>query len=74
MADIDVEDKEANREEWKKMIAYGLRWIVEIVFSAFKRIFGESVRALRRDNIIQEIRLKVAVYNKLIDMEAACTC
>lgn len=74
VADIGVEDKEANREEWKKMIAYGLRWIVEIVFSAFKRIFGESVRALRRDNIIQEVRLKVAVYNKLIDMESTCTC
>lgn len=28
----------------EKMVAYGLRWIVEMVFSALKRVFGESVR------------------------------
>ena len=73
LADIATPDREANREEWKKMNGYNLRWIVEIVFSAFKRIFGESVRSLTANNIMQEVRLKVAIYNRFIDLEAAQT-
>lgn len=38
------------------MNAYNLRWIV---FSAFKHIFGDSIRVLTSQNIIQEVRLKV---------------
>ena len=41
-----------------------MRWVAEDVFSIFKRVFGEHVMALRWDNIIQEIRLKMALYNK----------
>lgn len=71
VAKIHTVDKEANRDEWKKMNAYDLRWIVEIVFAAFKNIFGDSVRSLTRQTIIQEVRLKVSIYNQLIDLEAA---
>ncbi len=45
-------------------IGYGHRWIVESVFSAFKRLFGEHLMALKWDNIMQEVRLKVALYNR----------
>jgi len=38
--------------------------VVEGAFSIFKRIFGEHVMSLRWANIIQEIRLKVALYNR----------
>ena len=64
----------ANREEWKKLNGYGKRWIVEIVFAAFKRMFGESVSSLTREAIIREVRIKVAIYNGLIDKEMARTC
>ena len=51
-------------------VEYGRRWIVEIVFSAFKRMFGEHLYSLKWKNMIQEVNLKVAAYNKLIDMGA----
>ena len=47
---------------------YGLRWIVEIVISAFKRVFGESVRALKPHTAIIEIATKVAAYNLNLDV------
>ena len=37
--------------------------MVEIVFSAFKRMFGESVMASKWENMVHEIMLKVAAYN-----------
>ena len=72
VADIATPDKEANRQERKKMNGHNLMWMAEIVFSAFKRIFGESVRSLTVRNIMQEVRLKVAI-NRFIDLEAAQT-
>ena len=39
------EERRANQKEWKKDTRYGLRRMVEIIISAFKRAFGESVRA-----------------------------
>ena len=33
----------ANQKDWKESVRYGLHWIAEIVISAFKSIFGESV-------------------------------
>ena len=35
---------------------------VEIVFSAFKRIFSNSVNADKMKNIVHEIKLKIIVY------------
>lgn len=64
------EEKKSNQKEWKARVGYGKRWIVEIVFSAFKRMFGESLYSLKWDNMVQEVNLKVATYNKMIDMEA----
>ena len=39
---ISNDEKKCLREEWKKKVEYGKRWLVEIVFSAFKRMFGEE--------------------------------
>ena len=64
------EEKKSNQDEWKTRVGYGKRWIVEIVFSAFKRMFGEHLYSLKWKNMIQEVNLKVATYNKLIDMGA----
>ena len=58
-------EKAENQKEWKKRVGYGRRWIVEIFFSAFKRIFGESVMARKWDNIVQEVLLKVSAWNQM---------
>ena len=63
-------EKRRFREEWKKKVEYGKRWLVEIVFSAFKRMFGEHLYSLKWKNMVQEVRIKVATYNRLIDMGA----
>ncbi len=64
------EEKGRAKEEWKKRVKYGRRWLVEIVFSAFKRIFGEHPYSLKWKNMVQEARIKVATYNKLVGMGA----
>ena len=66
--DMDVKERTENQNEWKKHAEYGPRWQVEIFFSAFKRIFGSSVRAKTMDNIIQEIALKIQRYNQFVDI------
>lgn len=58
--------RRAHQQEWKRVNGYGRRWLVEIVFSSFKRMFGESVRAIRMANILQEISLKVHIYNRML--------
>ena len=42
--------------------------MVEIILSAFKRLFGSDVRALKWENIVQEIKLKVWAYNMQISV------
>ncbi len=44
---------------------------MESVFSAFKRLFGEHLMALERDNILQEVRFKVVLYNRWRDESIA---
>ena len=36
-----------------------------MVFSAFKRMFGECVRALKWENIVREAKVKAATYNRI---------
>ena len=45
-------------------MSYGKRWIAETVFSCMKRMFVEEyVTVIRFKNIINEILLKVSLYN-----------
>jgi len=37
------------------------------VISAIKRMFGEDLRALKWENIVQEVKLRIWLYNKWID-------
>jgi Transposase DDE domain len=55
-------------QKWKDSVSYGQRWIVETVFSAIKRMFGEYVYSVRLKNMIQEIMLKASLYNKMISI------
>ena len=49
---------------WKVNNNYGPRWNVEIYFSGIKRMFSEAVRAVKPENIVQEMMLKVYFYNE----------
>lgn len=49
--------------KWKKKRKYGSRWIVETVFSSIKRTYGEYVSAIKYQNMIKEMILKVSLYN-----------
>ena len=49
--------------QWKDSVRYGQRWIAETVFSCIKRILREYVTAIRLENMVKEIILKVSLYN-----------
>ncbi len=53
-------------EEWKRLKDYGKRWMAEIVFSAFKRVLGDTLMA--RGFLAQkaEVALKVMLYNRFM--------
>ena len=64
------DEKKRLREEWKKRVEYGKRRLAEIVFSAFERMFGGHLYSLKWKNMVQEVRIKAATYNRLADMGA----
>ncbi len=66
VSDLTVAEKAASMEAWKAASRYGRHRAVEIVFSAVKRLFGSGARALKWKNIVQEVGLKVALYNRLV--------
>ena len=53
-------------EGWKNIKHYGERWLVEIVFSAFKRVLGEELFSRRFHAQKIEASLKVLLYNKFM--------
>jgi hypothetical protein len=56
-------------EKWAKEKDYGMRWVAtEGVFSAVKRIFGESVQSHKKENMYREARLKFWAYQQLRDV------
>jgi len=55
-----------NPDVWRRK--YGLRWIAESAFSWLKRVFGEYVTTKNLKNMVQEITLKVFLYNLFIGM------
>ena len=52
--------------KWKKKRKYGQRWIVETVFSSIKRMFGEYTSAIRFQNMIKEMTMKVNYFQFII--------
>jgi hypothetical protein len=50
--------------KWKKKREYGQRWIAETaMFSSIKRMFGEYTSAIRFQNMVKEMTMKVSLYN-----------
>ena len=71
---LDMLNRGEKRESqtcWKARIVYSMRRVAERAFSTFKRVFGEHVMSLAWENIIQEMRLKVALYSKWRDESIA---
>jgi hypothetical protein len=52
-----------NLQEWKDGVRYSQIWIVETVFSCIKRMCGEYVTAIRFENMMKEMVLKISLYN-----------
>ncbi len=55
-------------EGWKSVKDYGKRWLVEMTFSAFKRVLGETLRARRFLSQKVEASLKVMLYNRFMSI------
>jgi len=61
--------KSMPHEEWVREKGYGERWpLSEGIFSADKRIFGETVSATKKRNMYREVKLKFWAYNKLLEI------
>jgi hypothetical protein len=60
--------KSGGYRPWMEKTGYGKRWKVEGVFSAVKRIFGESVRSSSREGMMREAMMKFQCYNMLVVM------
>lgn len=61
-----VNYKEQGYKKWAQEKLYGERWLcTEGIFSAVKRIFGETLHASKKSNIYHEARLKLWSYNQL---------
>jgi predicted urease superfamily metal-dependent hydrolase len=56
--------------KWKDSVSYGYRWMVETVFSSFKRMFGEHVSARKFPNMAKELILKASLYNMFTTIKA----
>ena len=54
-------------EKWKETKGYGKRWSAEAVFSAVKRMMGETVKATDIQGIIREVKMKFKLYNLLLN-------
>lgn len=63
---IHAREQLADRKKWKKKKKYGLRWIVETVFSVLDRRFGTYVTARKYKNMQQEMLFQAQLYNQLL--------
>ena len=50
-------------QKWKKKRKYGQRWMVETAFSSIKRMFGEYTSAIKFQNMVKDMTMKVSLYN-----------
>ncbi len=61
-----AEQKKENRRYWKSTVGYGKRWRIEIIISAFKRMFGEHLLSRKWESMVREVRMRVAMYNRWV--------
>ena len=63
VSDLTETKRADGLEECKENSGYGKRWIVEIIFSAFKRLFGSDVRALKWENMSKRSNQRCPAHN-----------
>jgi hypothetical protein len=49
--------------KWRKKRKYGQRWMAETAFYSIKRMFGEYTSAIRFQNMVKEMTIKISLYN-----------
>ncbi len=61
-----VKERKKSYKKWAKKHKYGMRWpATEGIFSAIKRIFGETLRATSEIGMIKEASAKIWAYTKI---------
>ena len=63
-----VREQLKDYKRWKRKHGYGMRWMSESAFSSFKRTFGESIKSIKWNNIVNELLLKASIYNAFMRM------
>ena len=58
--------KKIGYEQWAKEKKYGMRWATEGKFSSVKRKFGETVRSINKNNMINEAERKFLLYERMM--------
>jgi hypothetical protein len=61
--------KRLGYQGWSELKDYGKRWLVEIVFSSFKRVLGETLRSRKFLTQKAEASIKVMLYNKFLSIQ-----
>ncbi len=61
--EVLLQTKDYHKWKKKKKRKYGQRWMVETAFSSIKRMFGEYTSAIRFQNMVKEMTMKVSLYN-----------
>lgn len=62
------EYKRLGKKKWKKKYGYGKRWIVETVYSNWKRLFGEGLSAQTPKGVEAEVRRKSFLLNAFLSL------
>lgn len=61
-----AKERKKSYKKWAKKYKYGMRWpATEGIFSAIKRIFGETLHATSETGMIKEASAKIWAYKKL---------
>lgn len=60
-----------SRTEWKQQVEYGQRNLVKSAFSSLKSMFGKRLFSYRWDRMVQEIKLKIHVYNLMVGLSVS---
>ena len=61
-----VKERKKSYRKWTRRHKYGMRWpATEGIFSAVKRIFGETLRATSEIGMIKEASAKIWAYKKI---------
>ena len=59
----EVQLQTKDYQKWKKKRKYRQRWMVETAFSSIKRMFGEYTSAIKFQNMVKDMTMKVSLYN-----------